>query len=248
MNAVLEQARPATREAAAAVAVRFTNVTKRLDERPVLRDISLEISSGEFVVLLGANGAGKSTLLKILVGLLPPCEGSVELYGRPMRNAEAATRRRFGFIGHQSMLYRDLSARENILFFARLHGVKDAAARTDEVLRTVGLFDRANDAAKTFSRGMTQRLSIARALVHNPDLILADEPFAGLDARSTEGLERLFARLHGDGRTIVMVNHDVAQSLRIARRVIVLSGGRIETDRPTLGLRADQVLAEVNGL
>ncbi|CAN5436618.1 ABC transporter ATP-binding protein [soil metagenome] len=246
MTVVLEQPHPRIATKVSST-VRIPHVSKRLEERPVLRDICLDIQAGEFVVLLGANGAGKSTLLKLIVGLLSPCEGSVELFGQSLRTGGAAARKRIGFIGHQSMLYRDLSARENVAFFARLYGVPNVAARTDEILRTVGLIDRANDAAKTFSRGMTQRLSIARALVHNPDLILADEPFAGLDERSTDGLQKLLARLHAAGRTLVVVNHDVAQSLRIARRAVVLSGGRIASDRPTEDLDVGTVLAEVIG-
>lgn len=228
-------------------AVRLTNVGKRLDERPVLRDISLEIAAGEFLAVLGSNGAGKSTLLKLLIGMITPDEGNVELFGESLRTADPAIRRRVGYVGHQSMLYRDLSARQNIAFFAKLYGVDDVKGETDAILRTVGLLERGDDAVKTFSRGMTQRVSIARALVHNPDLLLADEPFAGLDARSSEGLEKLFTRMNAAGRTIIMVNHDVPQSLRIARRAIVLSNGKVESDRSTDNVDPELVLAEING-
>jgi heme exporter protein A len=225
--------------------IRAIKLGKTLDERSILRDINLEIAAGEYVALLGANGAGKSTLLKILATLMPPCEGQIKLFGEPLTRSAVELRRRIGLIGHQPMLYRDLSARENLRFFAALYDLRDPEKRVDRMLRMVGLIDRATDPVKNFSRGMTQRLSIARALLHDPQLVLADEPFAGLDAPSISSLETLLSRLRDAGRTIVMVNHDIEQTLRLAERAIVLRQGRIVLDQPTHRLYAREVLSEV---
>ncbi len=227
------------------IAVRVSKLTKTLDERAVLRGIELEIGAGEYVALLGANGAGKSTLLKILATLMPPTDGVIELFGRSLSRSSVALRGRIGLIGHQSMLYRDLSARENLEFFAKLYELKDPIRKAERMLRVVGLVERADDPVKNFSRGMTQRISIARALIHDPDLILADEPFAGLDAPSIEALEDLFHRLSMAGKTIVLVNHDIEQTLRLAERAIVLRQGKIVLDQPTHRLYAREVLSEV---
>jgi heme exporter protein A len=228
-----------------ATVIRAMKLGKSLDDRRILHDINLEIAAGEFVGLLGANGAGKSTLLKIIATLMPPSEGEIELFGQqPNRNA-VAVRAKIGLVGHQPMLYRDLSARENLGFFARLYSLQDPDKRAERMLRMVGLLDRADDPVKNFSRGMTQRVSIARALLHDPALILADEPFAGLDAPSVQALEGLLKQLSTSGRTIVMVNHDIDQSLQLADRAVVLRQGTIALDQPTHRLYAREVLSEV---
>jgi heme exporter protein A len=232
------------REASPAIAVR--DLVKRIDDRPVLRGIDLSIDAGEYAVILGANGAGKSTLLKLLATLTAPSEGEISLFGSAGRVNAAALRRRVGFIDHQSLLYRDLSASENLEFFAHLYGLRDARQRVCAALARFGLATRADDPVKSFSRGMVQRLAIARALLHDPDLLLADEPFTGLDAPSVSFVERLFDELIRAGKTIVMVNHDVAQTLRIARRVIVLRDGRVALDQPADALAAADVLAKVS--
>ena len=162
--------------AAAVVAVAAKDLSKSIDERPILHRLNLQILPGEFVALLGANGAGKSTLLKVLATLTPQTAGELLLFGQSATREMIRVRGRIGLIGHQSMLYRDLSAWENLEFFGKLYGVKDPGRRADELLAALSLADRAQDAVKTFSRGMTQRVAIARALMHNPDLLLADEP------------------------------------------------------------------------
>jgi len=228
-----------------AAAVEAVDLCKLIDERPVLRDVTFRVNGGEFVAVLGANGAGKSTLLKIMATLVAPSSGDLRLFGRSLGKDSRAARKDIGLIGHQSMLYRDLSPLENLEFFARLYGVKDPAGRSRRLLEAVGLAHRANDAVATFSRGMTQRVAIARALLHEPQLILADEPFAGLDAPSTAAVEELLGHLHWRGRTIFLVSHDVEQSLRLAERVVVLRGGTLAADRPAKGLKAAEVLEVV---
>jgi heme exporter protein A len=228
-------------------AIEIRGLSMAMDERKILHDINLTIGDGEFVAILGANGAGKSTLLKILATLASPTTGSVELFGRPLVRSDAGIRRKIGLIGHQSMLYRDLSALENLQFFARLygHGLKDGSRLARQMLDMVGLTSRANDPIKSFSRGMTQRITIARALLHDPQVLLADEPFAGLDAPSAVALEQLLSDLHATRKTIVLVNHDIEQSLRLSQRVVVLRGGRVVLDSPASQLWPDEVLAEV---
>jgi heme exporter protein A len=233
----------ATVEAVASVEAR--GLERSIDGRRVLCGIDLTVRRGDFVGVLGANGAGKSTLIKLFATLAPPTGGQLLLWGTPIQKVGPALRRRIGLIDHNLMLYRDLSARANLEFFAHLYGLSNARARAIEALRAMGLERRADDAVKSFSRGMAQRVAIARALLHDPDLLLADEPFTGLDAASAAGLEQLFADLRDAGRTIIMVNHDVAQTLRAADRVVVLRRGRVALDRSTRGADATSVLAEV---
>jgi heme exporter protein A len=242
-TAILNQAPAAA--AATAAHVEVQGLGKTIDERTVLHDITFAITPGRYVALLGANGAGKSTLLKILATLTPPTGGKLHLFGENATRNLNAVRARIGLIGHQSMLYHDLSARENLEFFGRLYGVKNVTHRAMELLETLGLAQRAEDCVKTFSRGMTQRVSIARALMHNPDLLLADEPFAGLDAPSVAAVEEVLSTLHRAGKTIILANHDIAQSLHLAQHAIVLRRGRKVISAATCNLEAADVLGEM---
>ena len=226
-------------------AVELLNLSKSIDERAVLRDVTLTIESGQFLAVLGANGTGKSTLLKIVSTLMPPSSGELRLFGKRATSAAVEVRRNIGLIGHESMLYRDLSAAENLQFFAKLYGAIDPVGRARRMLDMIGLSERAAEPVKHFSRGMIQRVAIARALLHDPQLLLADEPFDGLDAPSIESLEKLLAQLNEAGKTIVMVNHHIEQSLEIADHAIVLRGGRVVLDQPTHRLYAREVLSEV---
>jgi heme exporter protein A len=228
-----------------APAVQTLDLHKTIDERPILRGVDLAIAPGESVAILGGNGAGKTTLLKILATLTSATAGDVKLFGTSLRGAPASLRARLGLIGHQSLLYRDLSARENLAFFARLYNVPDPDARAMTLLNVVGLADRAEDAVKTFSRGMTQRVAIARSLVHRPELLLADEPFAGLDVPSVAAVESIFEQLHAAGRTVVLVDHDLERSLRVCQRVVVLREGRVAFDQPSADLSAAELEAEI---
>ena len=225
--------------------VRAAGLSKVIDERPVLHDIDLVVEPGQSVALLGANGAGKSTLLKVLATLAPPSSGTLNLFGVPTTKDAAALRARIGLIGHQSMLYRDLSARQNLEFFGRLYDVAEPRTRAEELLAAIGLLDRADDPVKTFSRGMAQRVAIARAIVHDPQLLLADEPFDGLDAPSTAVLEQILADLHESGKTLILANHDITQSLRLTDRTVVLRTGEVAINERSRDLHSAAVLAEM---
>ena len=228
-----------------ASAVELREVCKTIDDRPILQDVTIDVPSGQLLAVLGANGSGKSSLLRIISTLVAPSSGKLKLFGQTATATSADLRRRVGLIGDQSMLYRDLSPRENLEFFAKLYGLRDPAARAARMLEMIGLSARGGDPVRTFSRGMTQRVAIARALLHDPELLLADEPFAGLDAPSIDALEQLFGQLGEAGKTIILVNHDIEQSLRLADHAIVMRRGRIALDQPTHRLYAREVLSEV---
>lgn len=230
---------------AVAVTVEARGLERTIDGRRVLCGVDLAIARGDFVGVLGANGAGKSTLVKLIATLAPVTGGQMLLWGTPVQKAGPALRRRIGLIDHNLMLYRDLSAAANLEFFANLYGLPDARDRALHSLRAMGLERRAGDPVKSFSRGMAQRVAIARALIHDPDLLLADEPFTGLDAASAAALEQVFADLRDAGRTIVMVNHDVGQTLRAADRVVVLRRGRVALDEACRAVTLERVMAEV---
>ncbi|MCC6679654.1 MAG: ABC transporter ATP-binding protein, partial [Phycisphaeraceae bacterium] len=234
-------------EARASHIVRALGLTRRFDERAVLNGVSFELKEGEYLCLLGANGAGKSTLLNILATLNSPDEGQLYLFDRLVRRGDAQLRRHLGMIAHQAMLYRDLSAIENLRLFARLYGIAHVEDRCRQMLDMVKLADRADDPVRAFSRGMIQRLSIARAMVHDPKLLLADEPFTGLDLRSTRIVEQLLAQWNAVGKTLVLVNHDIDQSLALSNRVIVLRAGKLAMDASTAQVDRDTVEQEVFG-
>jgi heme exporter protein A len=230
-----------------APAVRAERLGKVIDDREILIGLTFEVKPGAFIALLGANGAGKSTLLKLLATLISPSDGTLDLFGRPARSASTAIRSRLGMIGHGAMLYRDLTLMENLVFFGRMYGVASPRKRAEQLLKQVGLASRAHDPVKTMSRGMMQRVSIARALMHDPDLLLADEPFAGLDAPSARVVERMLTDLHASGKTVILANHDIAQSLRLAGRAVVLRRGRLVVDQRSSELDVDAVLGHVEG-
>ena len=238
---------PTSPEAAATRdAITARQLGKVIDDKAILADLSFTVPQGDYVALLGANGAGKSTLLKILSTLMPPSHGTITLFGRDLGKEGARLRSRIGLIGHGSMLYRDLSPLENLVLFGRLYRVARPAERATDLLRSIGLAGRARDPVKTFSRGMTQRVSIARALMHDPDLLLADEPFAGLDAPSVRIVETLMSSLNEAGKTVVLVNHDIRQSLELARHALVLKNGRLVMDVGSEETDAVAVLEEVS--
>jgi heme exporter protein A len=207
--------------------IQLRHLTKNYGYNPVLRGVDLRVREGEFVTLVGPNGAGKSTLLRIVATLLRPTSGEVRVGGWPLPSHANLVRRHIGLVSHQSLLYRDLSAAENLLFFARLYGLKDAGERVQAALRQVGLLARQRDPVSTFSRGMVQRLTIARATLHEPDVLLLDEPYTGLDQEAAALMDELLRRETAAGRTILMITHDLGHGLNLSERLVILHHGRI---------------------
>ncbi len=207
----------------AAIAARA--VTKRFGRAAALHAIDFELSAGETLALLGANGAGKTTLLRLVAGLARPTEGTLSVFGEAATRPES--RRRIGYVGHATGIYPALTARENLLFAGRLHGLADLEARVDARLADEGLDPVAERRAGDFSRGMAQRLAIARGLLHDPDIVLLDEPFTGLDRRSGDRLLRRMSALHDEGRSVLWVTHDPARAAAVSHHVLVLERGGI---------------------
>lgn len=207
--------------------ISLSKLTKTYGLVPVLRGVNLQVQEGEFVTLVGPNGAGKSTLMRILATLIKPSAGEILIGGWSLPEQAGRVRRHLGYISHQSLLYADLTALENLLFFARLYQLDSPEKRAETALRAVGLYGRRHDFVRTFSRGMTQRLTIARGTIHEPDILLLDEPYTGLDQTAIETLDQILVNLHRQGRTILLITHDLLHGWRLANRVVVLHKGRL---------------------
>jgi heme exporter protein A len=205
--------------------VEARGLEKRFGTLVALAGVDLDVPAASVLAVVGPNGAGKTTLLRILAGLARPTRGSVRI--GPAGGERRAARGSVGYIGHATLLYPALSARENLLFAARLYGVADPAARARALLAELDLEAVAERPAGSFSRGLAQRLAIGRGLVHDPPVVLLDEPFTGLDPVSVDRLGERIERLRSDGRALVLVTHDLVQAAALADRTIVLMGGRI---------------------
>lgn len=219
--------------------VEARGLVKRFGRVRALQGLGLSVETGQCVAILGANGAGKSTLLRIVAGLLRPNQGDVLFRGESVRASGAALRRQLGYVSHHSMLYDSLSPLENLAFAGRLHGIASLKTRIDQLLRSLGLTARARDPVGTLSRGLQQRVALARALVHDPTLLLMDEPFTGLDRRAADVLQGLLASVRRRDRTVLLVTHDVGRGLAVATRAVVLDAGRVGADE-TLGSDAER--------
>ena len=205
------------------------NVSRHYGRRRALTRISLNLKSGELVGLLGPNGSGKSTLLSILATLILPSQGSV-LYGnRGIRDGGSVLRRRIGFLSHDLQLYPELTARENLEFFASLYELNNMSDRVDTALTRAGLEARANDFVEGFSRGMRQRLALERVLLHEPKLVLLDEPFTGLDEHFCHDLVKRLRELRDAGNIVFIATHDLDVVEGLLTRAVVLNGGRMMT-------------------
>ena len=223
-------------------AVALEGVGRAYGERVALREVSFTLPQGATVAVFGANGAGKTTLLRILAGLLRPHAGRAAVLGAELPREAYRARGRLGLLGHEPMLYRDLTVRENLRFHARLHGV--AGGRAEELVAQVGLAARADDPVRTLSRGMTQRAAICRAVLHSPELLLLDEPLANLDPAGAEAVAPLIGRDAPGHPARVLISHDAEQGLAEADWVLGLRGGR----QAIWGRAADVGLADVRGL
>ncbi len=225
------QSPPETEEQSPVARIRATGLTKRYVMRTVLRGVDLEVDAGEAVVLFGANGAGKTTLLRVLSTLTRPQKGSLEINGLDSEAEAITVRGQLGVLAHQPYVYDSLTARENLQFFSRMFEVPDADDRIQRVLGDVELLERADDQVGTFSRGMLQRIALARSILHRPSILLFDEPDTGLDVASVKVLERILNEHCADGGALLMTTHDLEFGIRVASRVLVMDGGRIALDR-----------------
>jgi len=224
-----------------------TDVHTYYGESHVLQGVTLTVERGTVTAVLGRNGAGKTTLLQVLALLQQPSEGELLYDGQPADKLETSFRRRLGFIGHESFLYDELTVEENLLFYARLYGLERARERIAEVLEEMALAHRRASLVRQLSRGLKQRLALARAWLHRPDLLLLDEPATGLDAPTRERLHGWLAGCHRQGRTVITSSHDLRESLRPATRVLLLEDGRLVFDGPNAPERQQEMEARLEG-
>ena len=211
----------------ASPAIEVTNLTKSFGSFYALRGLSLSVATGECVTIFGPNGAGKSTFLKILSSISRPTDGQIRINDYQLKEHSHKTRHQIGLIGHQTFLYDDLTATENLLLYARLYNIAAAQDRVRQALAEVGLAQRASNRVREFSRGMQQRLAIARAMLHEPEILFLDEPYTGLDQHAATMLTEWLQKLRSKQRTILLVTHDLGQGLAMADRVVIFLNGRI---------------------
>jgi heme exporter protein A len=207
--------------------IEVKKLIKRFGLKTILRGLDFSVESGEFVALLGPNGAGKTTFLRVLATLSRPSMGHVKVAGHHLPNEAAKVRAKLGVVSHLPLLYPDLTAEENLRFYAKMYGIANYQSRITEVLEMVGLENRRKDLVRTFSRGMQQRLAIGRAVIHDPEVMLFDEPYTGLDQDASEMLDEVLRSVAAEGRTVVMTSHDLARAEDLATRFDILSRGVI---------------------
>ena len=213
-------------------AISAVGLRKDYGDRSVLRGVDVSVPPGQNAVLFGANGAGKTTLLRILAGLARPDAGDVRIAGLRMRRSGGGARSLVGFVGHQTLLYSDLTCRENLIFYAKLYGVRRPEGRIDTVLEQLNLDDRADRRVRTLSHGMQKRLSVARAILHEPNVLLLDEPESGLDAASVTSLGELLADWKSAGKTALLTTHSYEIGQAWADRTLTLDRGRLAEGMP----------------
>lgn len=223
--------------------IQVRHLIKRFGPKSVLNDLSFQVEDGEFVAIVGPNGAGKTTLLRILSSLSKPTLGEITVAGFKLPSQAAKVRQRMGVVSHLPLLYDDLTAVENLIFYGRMYAVPDLPDRVKQVLELVGLSNRARDLVRTFSRGMQQRLAIGRAVLHDPEVLLLDEPHTGLDQDACNMLDKVLQDVAIQGRTVVMTSHDFVRVQNLASRFDVLSRGRIIASAKSSELSQDGLQA-----
>ena len=223
--------------------IQIDRLSKRYGPKTVLNKLSLSVKAGEFVAIIGPNGAGKTTLLRIISSLSKPSLGQVIVAGYNLPDHAASVRSRMGVVSHQPLLYGDLTAAENLHFYGRMYQIANRRSRVAEVLGLIGLSNRANDLVRTFSRGMQQRLAIGRAVLHDPDVLLLDEPHTGLDQDACDMLDRILREVAIQGRTVLMTSHDFVRVQSLATRFDVLTRGRISASISASELSQDGLQA-----
>lgn len=229
---------PAATSGADAPVIEARALEKWYGPHPAVRGVDFGLDAGQFLTLFGPNGAGKTTLLRMLAGALRPTRGEIRIAGEPLDHSEDAWRRRIGVLSHQTYLYARLSAAENLRFFGRLYGLDSLNERIEDRLREVGLWERRHDRVQGFSRGMQQRLALARTLLHEPELVLLDEPYTGLDPHAARMLRRVLEHLKDGRRTVLLVTHNLSQGLELADRVVVQVAGRWVSDESRCAIDA----------
>ncbi|WP_094226628.1 ABC transporter ATP-binding protein [Methanolobus psychrotolerans] len=214
--------------------ISITGLSKSFGHRKALNNINLEIKKGEFVAVFGPNGAGKTTLLKIMSTIIEPTRGTVLVNGIESKKDPSGIRGMIGAISHETYLYDELTARENLVFFSRMYGIEKNKIdeRVEVLLKSVSLLQRADDRAGSFSRGMKQRLSIARAMLHRPAILLMDEPYTGLDQHAAENFEHVLMNTGSSEVTRIMITHNIERAFGLCDRMLILDRGEIRLDKP----------------
>ena len=217
------------------LALESENIRKTFGHFTALAGVTLSIRRGEFVTLFGRNGAGKTTFLKVAATLVRPTAGKLRIEGVDIDDNSEEARRHIGFLSHNTYIYRDLNPLENLRFFSRLYGVDGSDERLKSLLDRVGLRRRMNDPVRAFSRGLNQRVGIARVMLHDPSLILLDEPYTGLDANAVETLNAMLDEAHSRGKTVILTTHDLEHGLRASTRAVIIDRGKVVFDQSGAG-------------
>ena len=230
------------------LAVAVTSLTKSFGGLNALNDLSFAVKTGEFLTIFGPNGAGKTTLIRILSTIMKASSGTITIGGFSLATDSEKIRRQIGVIGHQTFLYDELTAEENLRFYGKLYEVEDLNSKIETTISEVGLRLRRKDRVRTFSRGMQQRLSIARAMIHDPTFLLLDEPYTGLDQHAAGMLSDWLERLRDRNHTTLLVTHNLERGLEMADRVAVLTRGQIVYDADRSSLEVDSLRAKYSEL
>jgi heme exporter protein A len=210
--------------------IQTKGLIKTIGDKMILRGINLSIKKGESVAILGPNGAGKSTILKIIAGLIKATDGEIKIDGMDFKKDSYEMKQKIGFLAHNSFLYDHLTPLENLKFFGKLYGVKDVETKAKQLVDEVGLGFFIHDPIRSFSRGMLQRIAIARAIIHDPEILLFDEPHTGLDQQAIKILNQVILKMKANGSTVIMVTHDFQQAVETCDRVLIFRNGKLVED------------------